>query len=56
MLKAVFSISSSWIWIWWNPITRSIFENTSEPPSVLNMDWIDGKGHRSRTVRVFNAR
>ena len=25
-------------------------------PSVLKMDWIDGKGYRSRTVRVFNAR
>ena len=43
VLKAVFSISSSWIRIWWNPLTRSIFEDTVEPPSVLKMDWIDGK-------------
>ena len=56
VVKAVFSISSSWIRIWWNPLTRSIFENTVEPPSVLKMDWIDGKGYRSRTVRVFDAR
>ena len=56
VLKAVLSISSSWIRIWWNPITRSIFEKTAELPSVLKMDWIDGKGYRSRTVRVFNAR
>ena len=56
VLKAVFSISLSWIRIWWNPLTRSIFENTVEPPSVLQMDWINGKGYRSRTTRVFNAR
>ena len=56
VLKAVFSISSLWIRIWWNPLTRSIFENTAEPPDVLKMDWIDGKGYRSPTVRVFNDR
>ena len=32
VLKAVFLISLSWILIWWNPLTRSIFENTVEPP------------------------
>ena len=56
VLKAVFSISSSWIRIWWNPLTRSIFENAVEPPSVLKMAWINGKGYRSRTFRVFNTR
>ena len=56
VLKGVFPVSSSWIRIWWNPLTRSIFENTVEPLSVLKMDWIDRKGYRSRTVRVFNAR
>ena len=30
VLKVVFSTSSSWIWIWWNPLTRSIFKNTVE--------------------------
>ena len=43
VLKVVFSISLSWIPMWWNPLPRSIFENTMEPPSVLKMDWIDGK-------------
>ena len=56
VLKAVVSISSSWIRIWWNPLTRSIFENMVEPRKVLKMDWIDGKRYRSCTVRVFNAR
>ena len=54
--KLVFSTSSLWIRIWWDPLTRSIFEYTVEPPSVLKMDRIEGKGYRSRTVRVFNAR
>ena len=55
-LKAIFSTSSPWIRIWWNPLTWSIFEETVETPSVLSMDWIEHKGYRSRTVRVFNAR
>ena len=54
--RGFFPISSWWIRIWWNPLTRLIFENTVEPPSVLKMDSIDGKGYRSRTVRIFNAR
>ena len=40
-----FTTSSSWIQIWLNPLTRFIFENTVEPPSVLKMDWIEGKGY-----------
>ena len=56
VLEAVFSTSSSWIRIWWNPLTRSIFEKTVKPPSVLRMDWIESKGYQSRTLRVFNAR
>ena len=56
VLKAIFPISSSWIWIWWNPLTRSIFEYTVEPPSVLKMEWIYGNGYRSRTVGGFNDR
>ena len=31
--------------VWWNPLTRSIFENTAEPPSVLKMDCVDGRGY-----------
>ena len=40
-----FTTSSSWIRIWLNPLTRFIFENTVEPPSVLKVDWIEGKGY-----------
>ena len=56
VLKAVFSIPLSGIRIWWNPLTRSIFEMTVEPPNVLSMDLIEGRGYRSRTVLVFKAR
>ena len=31
-LKAVFLISSSWIRIWWNPLTSSIFEKDVGAP------------------------
>ena len=56
VLKAVFLMSSSRIQIRWNPLTRSILEKTVEPPHVLSMDWIEGKGYWSRSLRVFKAR
>ena len=31
----------------WNQLTTSIFENTVEPPRMLSMGWIEGKGDGS---------
>ena len=55
VLKAFFLISLSWSRIWWNPLTRSIFEKTVEPPSARSMDWMKGKGYQSRPIRIFEA-
>ena len=55
VVKAVFLIAPSWIPIWSNPLTMSLFERTAKPPSVLDIDWIEGKGHRG-TVQEFKAR
>ena len=40
VLNAVFSISSSWILIWWNPLTTSIFEKYGGTPQCTQ-DGLD---------------
>ena len=56
VIIAVLAISTSAIGIWWNPLTRSITENTRLPWRLAAKSCMCGTGYLSSLVATLRAR